>query len=98
MTRTERIGAYAMLVIMTLTVTIAFTFRSCSTGDSDVHKAREMLKRSEIAQQMRDSIYKAKMDSANVVASKKKNAKKDKKAKKLNRTYEDRDLQEVPQF
>ncbi|MGM9811450.1 MAG: hypothetical protein ACI30V_01240 [Muribaculaceae bacterium] len=98
MTRTERIGAYAMLVIMTLTVTIAFTFRSCSPSDSDVGKAREVLKRSEMAQQMQDSIYKAKVDSANVEASIKKNAKKYKKAKKHKRIYEDRDLQEVPQY
>lgn len=98
MTRTERIGAYAMLVIMALAVTIAFTCRSCSPSDSDVVKAREMLKRSEKAQQMQDSIYKAKVDSANVEASIKKNAKKYKKAKKPKRIYEDRDLQEVPQY
>ena len=116
MTRTERIGAYAMLVIMALAVTIAFTCRSCSPSDSDVVKAREMLKRSEKAQQMQDSIYKAKVDSANVEASSMKNfgfcAKlstfpkkyvilkklKYKKAKKQKRTYEDRDLQEVPQY
>ena len=47
---------------------------------------------------MQDSIYKAKVDSANVEASIKKNAKKYKKAKKQKRTYEDRDLQEVPQY
>ena len=47
---------------------------------------------------MQDSIYNAKVDRANVEASIKKNAKKYKKAKKQKRTYEDCDLQEVPQY
>ena len=83
MTRTERIGSYALLVIMGITVTIAFSYRSCSLGNDE---------------QMQDSICKAKADSAKTKSLIKKKAK-TKKNRKIKKTqYEDRELQEVPQY
>ena len=98
MTRTERIGSYALLVIMGITVAIAFSYRSCSLGNDEVSKAKEMLMRNKLSQQMQDSICKAKADSAKAKSLIKKKAK-TKKNRKIKKTqYEDRELQEVPQY
>ena len=98
MTRTERIGSYALLVIMGITVAIAFSYRSCSLGNDEVCKAKEMLMHNKLSQQMQDSICKAKADSAKAKSLIKKKAK-TKKNRKIKKTqYEDRELQEVPQY